>query len=40
MEVHIAWSPEIEIGPVFHPRLPTRIHAHASLCFLAPILHG
>lgn len=29
---------EIEIGPVFH-RLPTRIRAHASLCFMALILY-
>lgn len=30
---------EIDIGPVFH-RLPTRIRAHASLCFMALILPG
>ena len=29
---------EIEIGPVRH-RLPDRIRAHASVCFLALILH-
>lgn len=29
---------EIEIGPVHH-RLPDRIRAHASLCFIALILH-
>ena len=29
---------EIEIGPVHH-RLPDRIRAHASVCFLALILH-
>lgn len=29
---------EIEIGPVHH-RLPERIRAHASLCFIALILH-
>ena len=29
---------EIEIGPVFH-RLPERIKAHASICFLALILY-
>ena len=29
---------EIEIGPVFH-RLPERIRAHASICFLALILY-
>jgi len=29
---------EIEIGPVYH-RLPERIRAHASLCFMALILH-
>jgi len=29
---------EIEIGPVFH-RLPTRIRAHAAICFMALILH-
>ena len=29
---------EIDIGPVFH-RLPTRIRAHASLCFMALILY-
>jgi transposase len=29
---------EIEIGPVFH-RLPDRIKAHASLCFIALILY-
>jgi hypothetical protein len=29
---------EIEIGPVHH-RLPDRIRAHASICFLALILH-
>lgn len=29
---------EIEIGPVFH-RLPARIRAHASLCFMALILY-
>lgn len=29
---------EIEIGPVFH-RLPKRIKAHASLCFIALILY-
>lgn len=29
---------EIEIGPVFH-RLPARIKAHASLCFIALILY-
>lgn len=29
---------EIEIAPVFH-RLPQRIRAHASLCFMALVLH-
>ena len=29
---------EIEIAPVFH-RLPQRIKAHASLCFMALILY-
>ena len=29
---------EIEIGPVFH-RLPQRIKAHASLCFMALVLY-
>ncbi len=29
---------EIEIAPVFH-RLPERIKAHASICFLALILY-
>jgi transposase len=29
---------EIEIAPVFH-RLPDRIRAHASLCFMALILY-
>ena len=29
---------EIEIGPVVH-RLPERIRAHASICFMALILH-
>jgi transposase len=29
---------ELEIGPVYH-RLPERIRAHASLCFMALILH-
>lgn len=29
---------EIEIGPVFH-RLPERIRAHASICFMALILY-
>ncbi len=29
---------EIEIAPVFH-RLPERIRAHASICFIALILH-
>lgn len=29
---------EIEIGPVYH-RLPERIGAHASICFMALILH-
>ena len=29
---------EIEIGPVFH-RLPARIRAHASICFMALILY-
>ena len=29
---------EIEIAPVFH-RLPLRIKAHASICFMALILH-
>ena len=29
---------EIEIGPVCH-RLPERIRAHASICFMALILH-
>ncbi len=29
---------EIEIGPVFY-RLPDRIRAHASICFLALILY-
>jgi transposase len=29
---------EIEIGPVYH-RLPERIKAHASICFMALILH-
>jgi transposase len=29
---------ELEIGPVYH-RLPQRIRAHASICFMALILH-
>lgn len=29
---------ELEIGPVFH-RLPERIRAHASICFIALIIH-
>ena len=29
---------ELEIGPVFH-RLPGRIRAHASICFIALIIH-
>jgi transposase len=29
---------EIEIGPVYH-RLPERIRAHATICFIALILH-
>jgi transposase len=29
---------EFEIGPVYH-RLPERIRAHASICFMALILH-
>jgi hypothetical protein len=29
---------EIEIGPVFH-RLPARIKAHATICFIALILY-
>ena len=29
---------EIEIGPIYH-RLPDRIHAHASICFIALILY-
>ena len=29
---------EIEIGPMYH-RLPDRIHAHASICFMALILY-
>ena len=29
---------EIEIGPIYH-RLPERIHAHASICFMALILY-
>jgi transposase len=29
---------ELEIGPVYH-RLPVRIRAHASICFMALILH-
>ena len=29
---------EIEIGPVFH-RLPSRIKAHAAICFIALILY-
>ncbi len=29
---------DIEIAPVFH-RLPLRIKAHASICFMALILH-
>ncbi len=29
---------EIEIAPVFH-RMPLRIKAHASICFMALILH-
>ncbi len=29
---------EIDIGPVYH-RLPERIRAHASICFMALILH-
>ena len=29
---------ELEIGPVYH-RLPERIRAHASICFIALILH-
>lgn len=29
---------ELELGPVFH-RLPERIRAHASICFMALILH-
>ena len=33
-----ALKSEIEIGPVHH-RLPDRIRAHASLCFIALIIH-
>jgi transposase len=29
---------EIEIGPIYH-RLPERIHAHVSICFMALILY-
>ena len=29
---------EIEIGPIYH-RLPDRIRAHATICFLALILY-
>ena len=29
---------ELEIGPIYH-RLPERIHAHASICFMALILY-
>ena len=29
---------ELEIGPVYH-RLPERIRAHATICFMALILH-
>ena len=29
---------ELEIGPVYHP-LPDRIRAHASICFMALIIH-
>ena len=29
---------ELEIGPVYH-RLPDRIRAHASICFMALILY-
>jgi transposase len=29
---------ELEIGPVFH-RLPDRTRAHASICFMALIIH-
>ena len=29
---------ELEIGPVFH-RLPDRVRAHASICFMALIIH-
>ena len=29
---------EIEIGPIYH-RLPERIHAHGSICFMALILY-
>jgi len=29
---------ELEIGPVYH-RLPDRIRAHASICFMALVLH-
>ena len=29
---------ELEIGPVYH-RLPQRIRAHASICFMALVLH-
>jgi len=29
---------EIEIGPIYH-RLPTRIRAHAAICFMALILY-
>ena len=29
---------ELEIGPVYH-RLPERIRAHASICFMALIVH-
>jgi transposase len=29
---------EIEIGPIYH-RLPDRIRAHASICFMALILY-
>jgi len=29
---------EIEIGPIYH-RLPDRIHAHASICFMALIVY-
>lgn len=33
-----ALKSDLQIAPVFH-RLPQRIKAHASLCFLALILH-